>query len=111
MGDESRRTALALLAKHAIQIRRALAAVGAVPDQLSQLGDAVLDDAVSIELTLLTHEAAWQLRALARQTRRRWRLLASEQFPTELQSWLDDVEDFATRVSGAAATHGVSEVA
>ena len=107
--NEARRNALALLANHAIQIRRALAAVGAVPDQLSQLGDAALDEAVSIELTLLTHEAAWQLRALARQTRQRWRLLASEQFPTELQSWLDEVEAFATRVSGVAATHGVSE--
>ena len=69
----ARRDALALLANHAIQIRRALAGVGAVPDQLLQLGDAVLDEAVANELTLLTHEASWQLRALARQTRRRWR--------------------------------------
>ena len=109
VANDARRSALGLLANHAIQIRRALAAVGAVPDQLSQLGDAALDEAVSIELTLLTHEAAWQLRALARQTRQRWRLLASEQFPDQLQSWLDEVEAFATRVSGVAATHGVSE--
>ena len=107
--SDARREAMGLLANHATQIRRALAAVGAVPDQLSQLGDAALDDAVSIELTLLTHEAAWQLRALARQTRQRWRMLAPERFPTVLQLWLDKVDAVASRVSGVAATDGVSE--
>ena len=105
----ARRDALALLANHAIQIRRALAGVGAVPDQLLQLGDAVLDEAVATELTLLTHEAAWQLRALARQTRRRWRAVATERFPAVLQEWLDQVDAVAARVSGIAATDGAAE--
>ena len=95
-----RREVLALLANHAIQIRRALAAVGAVPDQLSQLGDAARDETVLAELTLLTHEAAWQLRALARQARRRWRAVAGEQFPAALQQWLDQVDAVAVRISG-----------
>lgn len=109
--SDARRDAMFVLANHATQIRRALAAVGAVPDQLSQLGDAALDDAVSTELTLLTHEAAWQLRALARQTRRRWRVVAPEQFPSVLQLWLDKVDAIASRVSGVSATDGVSEYA
>ena len=100
---EARRDTLTLLANHASQIRRALAAVGAVPDQLSQLGDAAKDPVVVTELSLLTHEAVWQLRALAHQTRRRWRSVADEQFPSVLQRWLDEVEAIVARVSGAPA--------
>ena len=107
--SDARRDAMVLLANHATQIRRALAAVGAVPDQLSQLGEADLDEAVSTELTLLTHEAGWQLRALARQTRRRWRAVSAEQFPTVLQRWLDEVDAVASRISGVVATPGISE--
>ena len=47
--------------------------------------------------------------ALARQTRQRWRMLAPERFPTVLQLWLDKVDAVVSRVSGVAATDGVSE--
>ena len=93
-----RRSALVVLAKHADQIRRALAGVGAAPEQLAKLGDDLLDDAVQIELTLMTHEAAWQLRTMARQARRRWAAQPDEAFPTPLAVWLQQVDALVTTV-------------
>ena len=83
---------LALIGRQAVQLRRSLAGVGAVPDQLDQLGTATLDDTVLTELTLLTREAVWQLRTLGSQARRRWQPQPDEKFPGPLQQWLDAVD-------------------
>lgn len=74
------------------QLRRTLANVGVTQDQLTQLGDSALDDTLKVELSMLAAEAAWQLRALARQTRRRWRAGPGGSYPAPLQTWLDKVD-------------------
>ena len=96
----ARRQALDLVAGRSAQMRRVLAGVGAVPEQLDQLGSAALDDNLQTELTLMTQEAIWQLRTLAREARRRWRAQAGEEFPPVFAAWLDRVDDLVAEVSG-----------
>ena len=96
----ARRQALDLVAGRATQMRRVLAGVGAVPEQLDQLGSAALDDNLQTELTLMTQEAIWQLRTLAREARRRWRAQAGEEFPPVFATWLDRVDNLVAEVSG-----------
>ena len=96
----ARRQALDLVAGRATQMRRVLAGVGAVPEQLDQLGSAALDDNLQTELTLMTQEAIWQLRTLAREARRRWRAQAGEEFPAVFATWLDRVDNLVAEVSG-----------
>jgi len=91
---------MALVADHGGKIRRALAGVGAVPDQLAQLGEAAQDEAVLTELTLLTREASWQLRTLGREARRRWRAQADESYPAVLQQWLDRIDALLAKLVG-----------
>ncbi len=95
----ARRTGMALVADHGGKLRRALAGVGAVPDQLAQLGEAVHDESVRIELTLLTREASWQLRTLGREARRRWRSGVDEIYPSALRSWLDQIEKLTAKLA------------
>ncbi|HQZ07632.1 MAG TPA: HD domain-containing phosphohydrolase [Burkholderiaceae bacterium] len=102
--NASRRDALATVAGHGAKLRRSLAGVGAVPDQLAQLGDSVQDEAVRTELTLLTREACWQLRTLGREARRRWREVPDESYPALLRGWLDDVDALVARLAGPSAT-------
>ena len=90
--DAPGREMLDSIARHSGQLRRSLAGVGAVPDQLDQLGKERLDDTVLTELTLLTREATWQLRTLASQARRRWQARPDNKFPPLLGQWLDDVD-------------------
>ncbi len=99
----ARREALATVAGHGAKLRRSLAGVGAVPDQLAQLGDSVHDEAVRTELTLLTREATWQLRTLGREARRRWREQPEDDYPKPLRDWLDDVDAFVTKLAGPQA--------
>lgn len=75
------------------QVLRMLAAAGAAPAQLAQLGpgdDA--DPALAGELALIVHEARWQVRGVARQVRRLWRRANGEAFPVWVQAWLDRAE-------------------
>lgn len=90
--DAPRQEMLNLIARHAGQLRRSLAGVGAVPDQLDQLGKEMLDDTLLTELTLLTREATWQMRTLASQARRRWHARPDNKLPPKLGQWLDDVD-------------------
>jgi HD domain len=96
----ARKEGMALVADHGTKLRRALAGVGAVPDQLAQLGDAAQDETVQTELTLLTREASWQLRTLDREARRRWRTTAESAYPPLMQQWLDRIEALVEAVSG-----------
>ncbi len=82
------------------QFRRTLAEAGLAPAQLEQLGDAGDDPLMQIELSLLAREAAWQLRALARQARRRWRAGAQGLYPPMLQSWSERADALSRAVMG-----------
>lgn len=84
---------LTALATQTAQLHRTMATVGISREQLSQIGDAATDDTVRVELSMLATEAAWQLRAMARQARRRWRAgVDGEGYPEELQAWLSRVD-------------------
>ena len=98
----ARRDNLAAVAAQSAQLRRTLAGVGAAPQQLAQLGGEALDEFLQLELTLLAQEAAWQLRSLARQTRRRWRLEADARYPDTLQEWLNRADTLVASINGAA---------
>ncbi|MCZ4314984.1 HD domain-containing protein [Comamonadaceae bacterium G21597-S1] len=99
----ARGEAMALVADHGLKLRRALAGVGAVPDQLAQLGDALQDESVQTELTLLAREASWQLRTLGREARRRWRNGADETYPVPMQQWLDRIDALVAAITGPTA--------
>ncbi|MGQ0709250.1 MAG: HD-GYP domain-containing protein [Rhodoferax sp.] len=87
-----RREGMQAVAAQAQQLGRVFATVGATELQLAQLSTQALDDGVRLELSLLAQEALWQLRALARQTRRRWRMGDGTPYPEPLQKWLDQAE-------------------
>jgi hypothetical protein len=84
-----RREGMEAVAVQANQLRRTLATVGVADVQLAQLGPESLDPPLRMELSLLAQEAAWQLRALVRQTKRRWRMGTHTDYPSVLRSWLD----------------------
>ncbi len=102
----TRRAGLATVSEHGAKLRRSLAGVGAVPDQLAHLGDSAQDESVQAELTLLIREASWQLRTLAREARRRWREQSEEGFPAPLRAWLDDVDAFVAKLAGPQLEDG-----
>lgn len=79
------------------QLHRTLAGVGATREQLEQLGQDTLDPNLQAELTLLTSEAAWQLRAMTRRIRRRWRKEADAATEQALQAWLSNVDTAVSR--------------
>ena len=76
------------------EISRGLAKVGAAPAQLAQLGEA-LDDDILIEISLISREAAWQMRALARQALSHWSLTADEAYPPALIAWMTATDQLA----------------
>lgn len=101
--NQQRRDGMAAVASQTAQLRRTLAGVGVAPQQLAQVGPDALDDFIQAELSLLTKEAAWQLRSLARQTRRRWQLEPDDQYPETLQTWLEQVDELVVRINSPAA--------
>lgn len=94
---------LVAVTQHAAQLRRTLAAVGAAPQQLAQLDGDPGDPGLQLELTLLAREAAWQLRALARETRQCWDLQPDTPCPEVLQTWLDRVDALVQAHDGHAS--------
>jgi hypothetical protein len=97
--SHARQQQLVKLDSQLTDICRGLAKVGVAPDQLAQLGDA-LDDGILIEISLVTREAAWQLRTLARQTRSRWRLEAEEEYPQPLAIWVAAMQELVRPIFG-----------
>jgi hypothetical protein len=94
---EPRRRAARAVGDACAQLLRTLADVGAALPQLDMLQTAKADEAeagsLALELAMLADEVAWQLRALNRMARRRWRLRDADAFPDALQRWLDDADD------------------
>ena len=99
---EARREVMAFMAIHVAQFRRTLATVGVAPQQLAQLGTETRDDFLQMELTLLAQEAAWQLRSLARQTRRRWQRKTDDSYPDTLRAWLNQVDALVASIHPAS---------
>lgn len=97
----ARSEGMLLVVDHGTKLRRALAGVGAVPEQLAQLGAAAQDEGVREELTLLVREALWQLRTLGREARRRWRSEAGEAYPQPLQQWLNRIDQLVSAAADA----------
>ena len=96
----ARREGLALVAVQLQKIWRALAQVGATPEQLAYLGSDTLDNRLLDEMTLITREAGWQLRTAARQMRSRWRAAPGETYPAALQTWLDGIDAVTEKIGG-----------
>jgi hypothetical protein len=97
-----RQAGLAVVSDQMSQLRRTLAEAGLAPAQLEQLGDGADDPMLARELSLLAKEAAWQLRTLARQARRRWRAGAQGSYPADLQTWMDRCDNLAHDLLGEA---------
>jgi hypothetical protein len=95
-----RRDGLELVAVQLQKIQRALAQVGAAPKQLAYLGSETFDPHLLNEMTLITREAAWQLRTAARQMRVRWRIAPGEPYPATLRAWLDGVDAVIAKIDG-----------
>lgn len=98
-----RKASLGIVNDQVAQFRRTLAEAGLVPAQLEQLGDVAQDPMIARELSLLAQEAAWQLRALSRQARRRWRSGSEAQYPQALEQWMSRCEALAQTLLGVAA--------
>lgn len=96
----AQRKGLVLVAAQLQQIQRALAQVGAAPEQLAYLGSDTLDSQLLDEMTLITREAGWQLRTAARQMRSRWGAAPGDPYPPALQAWLDCVEAVTAKIGG-----------
>ena len=96
-----RQHGLDMLARQVSELHRALAASGAEARQLAYLGSEPLDAHLKFELSLLAGEAAWQLRALARQSRRRWRLEADASYPAPLAEWLERTDALVAPIAEA----------
>jgi len=94
-----RREELGSLHAQAAQLGRVMAAVGVLPAQLAGIDQSALDMPAQAELSLVTREAAWQLRSLARLARRRWKLAPDETLPDELRQWLNDADAMFARVA------------
>ncbi len=96
---EEHKKILIPIAAQAAQLSRTLARAGAAPEQLEQLGKDALDQHLQAELTLLASEAAWQLRALARQVRHHWRTEADNATEQKLNDWLASVDAAVSRTT------------
>ena len=96
-----RQAQLVKLGLQLAEVSRGLAKVGAAPAQLAQLGEA-LDDGILIEISLVSREAAWQMRALARQALSHWSLTGDEAYPPPLVSWMTATDQLAENVEPIA---------
>lgn len=98
--SHARREELELLGGQVRKIHRSLAEVGATSSQLAYIGDDSLDHSLLNEMTLITREAGWQLRAVVRQTRSRWTPTPDEPYPSALQTWLEGVDAVIAEIGG-----------
>ena len=99
----ARKTDLDAVTQQVDQFGRTLVEAGLAPAQLEQLGDVAQDPMIARELSLLAREAAWQLRALSRQVRRRWRLGSDKAYPQALEEWMLQCEHLSESLLGGAA--------
>ncbi|MFZ4285609.1 HD-GYP domain-containing protein [Variovorax sp. HJSM1_2] len=86
---QARRSALLHVAARCARMRRTLVETGTSPELLSQIDTSAITGLTAIELSLITREMAWQLRALQRQVRLNWVESAEESYPPPLQNWFN----------------------
>lgn len=96
----AQRSNLEQLGAQVLKIQRALAQVGAATNQLAYLGHEALDNSLLNEMTLITREAGWQLRTVARQARSRWPSASGSAHPALLQTWLGGIDAVIAQVGG-----------
>ena len=88
----ARRGGLAFIGERCADIHRTLIEAGAAPEELASLDDDAVSGLLAMELSLICHELAWQLRAMQRQALRRWGLGPDEAHPAAMQAWLGAVD-------------------
>ncbi|MBC7682435.1 MAG: HD domain-containing protein [Ferruginibacter sp.] len=88
----ARRGGLVFIGERCARIHRTITESGVAPDQLKSLDEDSITGLLADELSLITRELAWQLRAVEREARRRWASTANEKLPESLAMWADEVE-------------------
>lgn len=88
-----RKDGMLALDDQAAQLQRTLANLGATSIQLDQLGSDALDEQLLGDLSLFAREAAWQLRLLAREAKKRWAHVDKQNYPDVLATWLHQVDE------------------
>ena len=91
-----RTEATRVIQQQCAQLQRVLASTGVGVAAIGMLENDRLDDAAQTELTLIAREAAWQLRVLARQSRRRIRD-SEGPLPEWLLGWLGEADALCAR--------------
>nr|WP_315233385.1 HD domain-containing phosphohydrolase [uncultured Albidiferax sp.] len=102
----ARRSGMLSIGERCARVLRTLVESGVSSEQLHSLDQDAITGALADELSLVTHELAWQLRALEREARRRWRLAAGEQMPAALAQWIETVEQICASLTSPEANHG-----
>ncbi len=99
--------------RQATQALGRLAAAGATQAQLAMLGPQAGSEDLRVELDLLVGEMVWQLQAVGRLVRRRWRATPDEQLPAWLKHWLEEGDALAVEAvhSPSATAEAVAGVA
>ncbi len=87
-----RRTGMVFMGDRCARIHRTIIESGVSPDQLQSLDEASINGLLADELSLITRELAWQLRAVEREARRRWTTNTDDELPESLATWVDKVE-------------------
>ena len=88
----ARRGGLVFIGERCARIHRTIIESGVAPDQLQSLDADSITGPLADELSLITRELAWQLRAVEREARRRWAATAGEKLPDSLAAWTHKVE-------------------
>ncbi|WP_295954880.1 HD domain-containing phosphohydrolase [Rhodoferax sp.] len=88
----ARRSGLVSIGERCARIHRTIIESGVAPDQLQSLDADSITGLLADELSLITRELAWQLRAVEREARRRWAATAGEKLPENLAVWANEVE-------------------
>ena len=87
-----RRAGLVAMGERCARIHRTIIESGVSPDQLQSLDSEAITGLLADELSLITRELAWQLRAVEREAGRRWAAAPGEALPAPLAQWTDKVE-------------------
>lgn len=88
----ARRTGLVSIGDRCARIHRTIVESGVSPEQLQSLDADSITGLLADELSLITREMAWQLRAVEREAGRRWAAAPGEALPAPLAQWIDKVE-------------------
>nr|WP_315242231.1 HD domain-containing phosphohydrolase [uncultured Albidiferax sp.] len=103
----ARRGGLVFIGERCARIHRTIIESGVAPDQLQNLDADSIAGPLADELSLITRELAWQLRAVEREARRRWAATAGEKLPDNLAAWAHKVESVCSGLLERSSTQAV----